>query len=300
MRIVVALGGNSLIRKGQTGIYQEQSENIRDTCGELAKLVDAGHDIIITFGNGPQVGNILLQQESTKDIPPMPLDVCVAMTQGQIGYMIQSSLKSELGKLGIRKDVVTVLTQVIVDSDDSAFKRPTKPVGPYYKDKRFNDMIFVGGRGHRRLVPSPRPVDIVEKSIIKKLIREGCIVIAGGGGGVPVVKNGGRLSGVEGVVDKDLTSALLARLLKAEMLLILLAAGVFINYGTPSQKKLDRMNLDEAGSYLREGQFGEGSMKPKIEACMDFLENGGKKCVICLPEEAADALKGGAGTFIEI
>ncbi len=298
MKIVVALGGNSLIRYGQKGTYGEQLENMRVTCRQLARMIKAGHDLVITHGNGPQVGNILLQQEATDEVPKMPLDVCGAMTQGEIGYLIQSVLRGELESAGTKKEVITIVTQVIVDKDSSAFKNPTKPIGPFYKEKS-EGMVYVTKKGWRRVVASPKPIEVVEKDIIKKLVSGGFVVVAGGGGGIPVIKSDGRLSGVEAVVDKDFCAALIAESVGADIFMILTDVdGVAINFGKPDEKKLDRMSIAEAQKYIDEGQFGEGRMKPKIEACIGFLKKGGKKCIVSLPETALEAVGGKAGTEI--
>lgn len=295
MKIVVSLGGNSLIRKGQKGTYEEQLENIEVTCKELAKIVKEGHKIIINHGNGPQVGNLLIQQEKVKEIPSMPLDVLVAMTEGQIGYLIQNCLKNKLKKLNI----VTLITQVIVDENDKSFKNPTKPIGPYYKEKIYENMVYIEGFGYRRVVASPKPIDIVEKEVIRKLFNKGYIVIAGGGGGVPVIKKGSELIGVEAVIDKDYVAAKIAEIVKADALLILTDVdGVIINFGRENETKIDKLTIKEAEKYLKEGQFYEGRMKPKIEACIEFLRKGGKFCFIGLPEKASEVIKGKSGSTI--
>lgn len=321
MKIVVALGGNSLIRYGQRGTYEEQIENMRATCRQLAQLVKLGHRLLIVHGNGPQVGNVLLQQECAKDVPQMPLYVCVAMTQGQIGFFIQNVLRSELQKAGIKNNnVVTLLTQAVVDANDPAFRKPTKPVGPFYKEKKFSDVIFVKDKGYRRVVPSPKPQRIVEEEIIKKLffgrspnvargeaqdenevfIGNGDIVVAGGGGGIPVMGENAGLAGREAVIDKDYCAGLLAKAVEADLFMCLTDVdGVAINFKKPNEKKIDRMSAREAEKYLGEGHFGEGSMKPKIDACLEFLKQGGKKCVISLPESALEAMSDGAGTKIQ-
>lgn len=299
MKIVVALGGNSLIRYGQKGTFEEQIENMRATCRQLGQLIKAGHHLLIIHGNGPQVGNVLLQQECAKNVPQMPLYVCVAMTQGQIGFFIQNILRSELKSVGIKKEVITLLTQSIVYKNDPAFKNSTKPVGPFYSEKKFDDMIFVEGKGYRRVVPSPKPIEIVEEKTIKKLFFGGNIVIAGGGGGIPVMKENGGLAGKDAVIDKDYCAELLAKAVGADLFLFLTdVEKVAINFRKPNERKIDKMSLVDAKKYLEEGHFGEGSMKPKIDACLGFLKSGGNKCIISLPENASDAMENKAGTLI--
>lgn len=302
MKIVVALGGNSLIRFGQRGTYEEQIENMRATCRQLAQLVKVGHRLLVVHGNGPQVGNILLQQECARDVSKMPLYVCVAMTQGQIGFFIQNTLKSELEKAEIRnKNVITILTQAIVDANDPAFKKPTKPVGPLYSEKKFSDSIFIEGKGYRRVVPSPKPKEIIEEETIKELFFGGSIVIAGGGGGIPVMKENNGLAGVDAVIDKDYCAGLLAKSVGADLFLCLTDVDkVSINFKKPNEEKMDKMSAAEAKRYLKEGHFGEGSMKPKIDACLEFLKSGGKKCLISLPESTLEAMADRAGTKIQI
>lgn len=306
---VVALGGNALIRADEEGTYAQQRRNVEATANALASLVDAGHRLVITHGNGPQVGNLLLQQEAAGDrVPAMPLHVCGAQSQGQIGYMLQQALRDALQDAGVPRDVVTVVTQVLVDPDSAAFDNPTKPVGPFYDSetaerlRTVNDWTMVedAGRGYRRVVPSPEPLDFVEKETIRRLVATDVIVIASGGGGVPVARDAnGHLHGVDGVIDKDRAAARLATLVDARLLLILTDVDrVALEYGTPRQRALDEVTIRDLRRYCAEGHFAPGSMKPKIEGAVRFLTNGGARAIITRPELAVDALAGRAGTRI--
>jgi carbamate kinase len=310
MKVLVSLGGNAILKRGQKGTAEEQETNVQNTAKHLATLLRKGERIAITHGNGPQVGNILLQNEIAKDkLPPMPLDVCGAESQGMIGYMLQRALRSELESEGSKIPVATIVTQTLVDAEDRAFKNPTKPVGPFYSAKEAQQlreskgwhMISDSGRGYRRVVPSPTPLDIIEKETIIRLFEIGTVVISVGGGGVPVIREkNGNLRGVEAVLDKDRTAALLAKTLGVETLLILTdVERVFINYGKPDQKALDRMTVQDCRKYLSEGQFPEGSMGPKIESAVSFLSGSkDRRVVIASLEKAEEALKGTAGTTI--
>ena len=263
--------------------------------------------MIITHGNGPQVGDILLKDELAKDtLPPMPLDVCGAESQGMIGYMIQQSLRNELKKVGLDLQVATVLTETVVDANDSAFKNPTKPIGPFYdaseaarlKEEKGWHLINDSERGYRRAVPSPIPLSIVQGKTIRELTDRGAIVIAAGGGGIPVT-SGAESAGVEAVIDKDLGAAVLAMVVEAEVLLILTdVEKVFLDFGKPRQRALDRMTLSECRRFLREGQFPAGSMGPKVASAVKFLESGGGRVIISSLEKAEEALAGRAGTTI--
>jgi carbamate kinase len=309
-KVLVALGGNAILRHKEKGTAEEQFENVRRTCGTLADLVREGYRIAITHGNGPQVGDILLKNEMAKNsLPPMPLDVCGAESQGMIGYMLQQSLQNELRRLKLDLCVATVITQTLVDQKDPAFQNPTKPIGPFYtaleasKLRQEKDWTNINdsGRGYRRVVPSPDPKFIVESFAVKQLFSEGVLVIACGGGGIPVVLRGedGTFRGVEAVIDKDHTAATLATSIGAEVLLILTDVdGVFLNYGKPDQKEIARMTLEEAKSYLAEGHFAPGSMRPKIESAIKFVESGGEKTIITSIEKAKEALEGKAGTVV--
>jgi len=308
--IVVALGGNAILQPGQRGTVPEQLENVDIACGHLVKIIASGkYEIVITHGNGPQVGNILLQNDAASNlIPPMPLDVCDAATQGTMGYMIQQTLANHLRALNLPHNITTVVTQVIVDKDDPAFKKPTKPIGPFYdlteaqKLRRDRGWVIIkdSGRGYRRVVPSPRPLAIQETRIIKNMLADSEIVIAVGGGGIPVVRERDRsLRGIEAVIDKDLATARLAEDINAEVLMILTdVEQVMLNYGNVDEVGIKRMTVDEAETYLKEGQFSEGSMKPKVEAGINFVKATGKKTIITALNKASEALEEKAGTRI--
>jgi carbamate kinase len=311
LRIVVAVGGNALERPEERGTYEEQLRNVRVACSELVQLLAEGHQLLITHGNGPQVGSLALQQEKARaDLPAQPLHVLGAMTQGQIGYMIQQTLQNLAGRSRINKSIISIVTQVLVDRSDPAFKNPTKPIGPFYdletserlKAERGYVMAKVkpeGVRVYRRVVPSPEPIRIIEAEEIKRLFDEGgVVVIASGGGGIPVVKNGEEeLEGVDAVVDKDLAAEKLAEALVAEGLLILTDVdGVKLDYGTPKERSVRRLTVGEAKSYLQEGEFLAGSMKPKVQACIRFAEWGGKAAVIASLDKAVESMEGRAGT----
>ena len=308
--MVVALGGNAILQPGQRGTVQEQLENVDIACGHLVKIIASGkYGIVITHGNGPQVGNILLQNDAASNlIPPMPLDVCDAATQGTMGYMIQQTLANHLRVLNLPHNITTVVTQVIVDKDDPAFKKPTKPIGPFYdlaeaqKLRRDRGWVIIkdSGRGYRRVVPSPRPLAIQETRIIRHMLADSEIVIAVGGGGIPVVRERDRsLRGIEAVIDKDLASERLAEDINADVFLILTdVEQVMLNYGDVEEVGIERMTVDEAETYLKEGQFSEGSMKPKVEAGINFVKATGKKTIITALNKASEALEEKAGTRI--
>ena len=307
--VVIALGGNAILQHRETGTAEEQFANVQKASRQIATIAAEGYAVAFTHGNGPQVGDILLKNELAKEtLPPMPLDVCGAESQGMIGYMLQQSMQEALREAGLDRPVATVLTQTLVDGDDPAFTNPEKPIGPFYtamQARRLESekgwrMVRIPGQGSRRVVPSPRPVALVEERAIATLFSAGTIVIAAGGGGVPVVADGGgTLRGVEAVVDKDLTAALLARLVGAEDLLILTdVERVALNYGRPDQQKIGEMTVREAQRHLAAGQFPPGTMGPKIEAALGFLEAGGKRATIASLEGAFRALSGRAGTRI--
>ena len=306
--IVIALGGNAIIREGQKGTIVEQYANIEDSCGYIADLAEEGYNIIITHGNGPQIGNLLLQNEAAKDIvPTAPLDVCVAETQGQLGFMIKKSLINTLKKRNIDRSVLCLLTQIVVDKNDPAFNNPTKPIGPFYTKEESDelvktkgyDMVEDSGRGYRRVVASPMPIDIIEKATIRQLAEQGNIVIALGGGGISITEDDGILTGIEAVVDKDHGSRLLANLIGAEHLVILTGVpNVAYNFGKPDQEFLPTLTVEQAKEYAAQGQFPAGSMGPKIEAAIDFVENNGGTMIITSMELLKDAMAGKAGTLI--
>lgn len=306
---VVAFGGNAFIGKDGNSSYEEQMKNAELMCMKLLGLLDQGYEIVITHGNGPQVGSFLMQQECLNDtVPPMPLDVCNAMTQGQMGYMIEQRFRNILAERHIKKSVVSYLTQVVVSENDPAFQNPTKFIGPFFsknnseklqKEKHWH-MKEDSGRGYRRVVPSPKPLDIVEKEEISKSVHKDFVVIACGGGGIPVIKDSmGRLKGVDAVIDKDLTAEKLASLLGAKMLLLITPVSqVAIFFGTSKQKNLRKMTVREAKTYLAEGHFPPGSMGPKIEAAIRFIDSCDKKTIITSLESVDAAIKGEAGTEI--
>lgn len=307
--VVIAFGGNAIIRPGQKGTFEEQKANVQETCRQLVDLVGQGYRLILTHGNGPQVGNILIKNELAQEVvPAMPLDVLVADTQASIGYIIQQSLSFELARRGLKVPVVSVITQTLVDPEDPAFSNPTKPIGPFYSEEEAKKLAQEKGckvvedsnRGWRRVVPSPQPLEIIEKEAIKALVEAGVIVIAAGGGGIPVVRRpDGSLEGVEAVIDKDRAARLLANEVGAEILFLLTEVDqVYLDYGRPTQRPLHKLTVEEAKKYLKEGQFPPGSMGPKIEAAISFVEGGGQKAVIGSLARAAEAIAGTSGTTI--
>ncbi len=305
---VVAIGGNSLIRDNDHQTIQDQYAAAQETCIHIANLVQLGWHVAITHGNGPQVGFCLRRSElAAEEVPESPLHICGAETQGSIGYMLQQILYGEFHKRGLLQDIVTLVTQVIVSQDDSAFSDPTKPIGSYMDEKTAQQREAEGWqvreveRGRwRRVVPSPKPLRIVEEPVITNLLRAGVVVITAGGGGIPVVEDEeGCLEGVAAVIDKDRVSALLGNTLGARLLLISTKVDkVYINYGEPGQKAIETMSISTARRYLKEGHFKAGSMKPKIESAITFLENGGKQAIITSPENLTEALIRNAGTRI--
>jgi carbamate kinase len=309
MRAVVALGGNALSPSRGTGSAAEMRAALRKTAELLAQLVERGVELVISHGNGPQVGRILLQQEyAAAHVPPMPMDVCGAESQGQIGYLLVQALDSALRRRGLDTRALCLVTQVVVDGRDPAFRRPTKPVGPSYPRQEAQRIAHATGyvftiqpdKRWRRVVPSPKPVRFVEEVPLVQVIEAGHVVVAAGGGGVPVVEHRRELRGVEAVVDKDLTAARLATLVHADLLLILTAVDkVYIGYGTPRQRPLDRLSVDEARALLAAGEFPEGSMGPKVEACLDFVAASGGRAVITSLARVVDAVFGTAGTTID-
>ncbi|MBI0583705.1 MAG: carbamate kinase [Methanomassiliicoccus sp.] len=307
---VVAIGGNAILRKGQTPTMENQLGNLKETCRYISAMVASGYDITLSHGNGPQVGDILLQNEAARDqVPPMPLDVCVAESQGLVGYLFQQALTEELAALCCERIVPCVLTRVLVEEHDPAFSSPTKPIGPYYSAEEARRLMGEKGwamgedlsrGGWRRVVPSPRPVAIIEAASISRLVHSGDdLVIAGGGGGIPVVRRNGRMEGVEAVVDKDLASACLAKCMGVEELIMLTDVdGAYLDHGTPGERLLGSVSADEAERYLEEGHFPPGSMGPKVEAGIAFVRSGGRRAVITRPELLHTALSSKAGTQI--
>ena len=306
-RAVIALGGNALIKPGQKGTIYEQFANTRETVKSIVKIIKDGWDLVLTHGNGPQVGAILLQNQAGRDlVPPMPLGICVAESQGLIGYMIQQCLSNALRKEGIKKDVVTIITQVLVDDNDPAFENPTKPIGPYFDENQALKLLRDGYQmtkqknGWRIVVPSPDPKAIIEAKVIKTLLDNGVIVIAAGGGGMPVIeRKGWGLDGREAVVDKDLSAERLAEDIGANVLLILTDVPyVYLNYGSERQRALKEVKLEEIKKYYEDGHFPAGSMGPKVLAAIRFLESGGERAIIADIDHAWEALKGKTGTHI--
>jgi carbamate kinase len=300
--ILIALGGNALIRAGQQGTIAEQLENLRKPMQQIARLSER-YRIIITHGNGPQVGNLLLQQECCSAVPRLPLEILVAQTQGQIGYMIESTLDGELEAAGLgNRHLVSLISYVVVAENDPAFLNPSKPVGPYYSEEEAKSLpwpVRKTAKGYRRVVASPRPVTIVEKSEIRALIDLDFIVICCGGGGIPVIREGRAFHGVDAVIDKDLASARLAGEVGVDIFVVATdVPRVAIGYGTPDARYLDRMTVSEARRYLADGEFPAGSMGPKVEAAVQFLESGGKRAAITAIEGIEQAVIGGSGTEI--
>jgi carbamate kinase len=307
-RVVVALGGNALLRRGADDTFEEMYSAARAAAERIAEIAADGWEVLVTHGNGPQVGRILLQQEAAaKAVSPMPLDVCGAESQGLIGYLLQVTIGDVFFERGMERPVATVLTLTRVRPQDPAFRDPTKFVGPYYTAARARKLEEQRGwvlredphGGWRRVVPSPRPYSIVETPVVKRLVADGVIVIAGGGGGVPVIEKGPRLIGKEGVVDKDLAAAILATEVEASTLLILTdVRKVQRGFGSLYPEDLDRITVDEAEALLKAKEFGAGSMGPKVQAAIDFLHGGGMRALIGDLEEAPAILRGEAGTAI--
>jgi len=308
---IVAIGGNALLPAKDSGTAEGQRKRIRETCRHLAAVIQRGWDIALVHGNGPQVGNILLQNEAAQaTVPALPLDVCVAESQAQIGYVLQQELSNELATRGIKKNVVSIVTQVVVDENDPAMQNPTKPIGPYYDRDRADELkkskgwklVYDRRGGYRRVVPSPRPIDIVEKATIQRLMFTGTtdwVVIAAGGGVIPVISKNGEFIGVEAVIDKDLAAAVLAKVVKEKLFVMLTdVAHVALNFGKVEQTNVGRMTVAEARNYMSQGHFPPGSMGPKVEAAIEFLESGGESVIITNPDNFEKALEGVAGTTI--
>ena len=308
---VVAIGGNSLIKDKEHQTVPDQFATTDETCAHIAQMIKQGWRVVITHGNGPQVGFILLRSELASNVlHTVPLDSCGADTQGALGYMIQQLLGNRLKRMGEDTSVVTVVTQVVVDLNDPAFRNPTKPIGPFYDEQRARlyeqeqgwVIVEDAGRGWRRVVPSPIPREIVEQDAIRDLLESGFVVVGVGGGGIPVVRDEqGNLHGVEAVIDKDYASSLLASGLNADLFLISTSVEqVCLNYGEPDQKPLDHLTVEQAKQYLEQGHFPPGSMGPKMQAVIEFLERGGKEALITSPENLAKALRGETGTRITL
>ncbi|MCB2146140.1 MAG: carbamate kinase [Deltaproteobacteria bacterium] len=298
--LLVALGGNALIQKGQIGTVEEQFDNLKIPMTQIARL-SRDFRVIITHGNGPQVGNLLLQQECCDTVPRLPLEILVAQTQGQIGYMIESTLDEALMALGVNSQpLVSLISYVVVDKTDKAFQSPSKPVGPVFTREKASTLPYPTVKtpqGYRRVVVSPKPVTIVEKREIKTLIDTGFIVICCGGGGIPVVRAGRTFDGVDAVIDKDLASARLAEEVGVDLFIMATDVdGVALNFGKPDERYLTRVSLEESARHIIDGHFSSGAMLPKVEAAMQFVGSGGKRAVITRIDRIADAVAGSAGT----
>ncbi|WP_438832121.1 carbamate kinase [Streptococcus pluranimalium] len=309
-KILVALGGNAILTDDPSA--KGQIAALEKTAQQLVRLVESGYQLIISHGNGPQVGNLLLQQaagQSEKN-PALPLDTCVAMTQGSIGYWLQNRLQDALSKKGINKSVVSLLTQVEVSESDPAFEKPTKPIGPFVSkedaeainQETGDQFVEDSGRGYRKVVPSPKPVSIVESDTIEQLVENQVVTIACGGGGIPVIKRNGEIEGVEAVIDKDFASAKLAEILKVDKLIILTGVdNVYINFNKPNQEKLEKVTVAQLEKYIEENQFAAGSMLPKVQAAIDFVENYPQgEAVITSLDNIENYLNGGTATTVKI
>jgi carbamate kinase len=306
---LVAFGGNAMLPEDQKGLQSEQMRNAARAAELLVHIVQKGYELIVVHGNGPQVGNLLIQmEEAANKIPPYSLDVCDAMTEGSMGFILERALINELRRRSVDKEVASLVTQVVVDKDDPAFAKPTKPVGPFYSKFRGQElarekkwaMVEDAGRGYRKVVPSPKPIDVVNNRIIRELVEAGRIVIAAGGGGIPVIINAnGLFEGVEAVIDKDYAASLLAREVKADLFIILTAIErVFIDFGKPDQREVPVLTVDEARKHLADGQFPPGSMGPKIRAAIEYIEAGGREVLITKDSHLKAALINRSGTRI--
>ena len=306
---LIAFGGNALLPENQRGLQEEQMRNAQTAAQLMVHIVKKGFELIIVHGNGPQVGNILIQmEEAVTKIPPFSLETCDAMTEGSMGYMLEKAIINELRRNSIDKEVATLISQVIVDPEDPAFQNPTKPVGPFYtkyraqmlaREKKWT-MVEDAGRGYRKVVPSPKPIDVVPKWIIRDLVRDGKIVIAAGGGGIPVIiTSRGLFQGVEAVIDKDYAASLLAREVGVDLFIILTGTDrVYLNFGKPDQKECPVLTVDEAEQHLKQGQFPAGSMGPKIRAAIEYIRNGGREVLITSAAHLKAALLNRSGTKI--
>jgi len=306
---LIAFGGNAILPSNQRGLQSEQEKNSQKAARLMIHVVKKGYDLILVHGNGPQVGNLLIQmEEAINKIPPFSLEVCDAMTEGSMGYMLEKALTNELRKNSLDREVATLVTQVIVDKNDPAFENPTKPVGPFYSQYRAKmlvrekkwSMVEDAGRGYRKVVPSPRPIDIVPKHVLNDLVHSGKIVIAAGGGGIPVIINSrGLFQGVEAVIDKDYAASLIAREVKADLFVILTGVPrVCLNFGKPNEESIRVMSVAEAKKYNKQGHFPPGSMKPKINAAIEYIQAGGKEVIITSAEHLKAALVNRSGTKI--
>lgn len=308
--VVVAIGGNAITMSGQAGTVEEQFENVLKTCDQIIDLVEQGYDVVLTHGNGPQVGNLLLKNEAGKDIVPAhSLDVCGAETQGSIGYIISQTMINRLKARGINKEVASMITQTVVDKNDPGFQNPTKPIGPFYTEEEAKKleaekgyvMVEDSGRGYRRVVASPKPLQIIGTSSIKSLVEGGYLVICAGGGGIPVIEENGQYKGIEAVIDKDRASSQLAQEIKADYLMIITGVEmVAINFGKPNMENLKEMTVSQTEAYMAEGQFPPGSMGPKMESACEFVQNSvpGAQAIITSLEKFAEAMEGKTGTRV--
>jgi carbamate kinase len=306
---LIAFGGNALLPENQRGLQEEQMRNAQHAARLMVHIVRKGYELIIVHGNGPQVGNLLIQmEEAVTKIPPFTLDLCDAMTEGSMGFMLEKAVINELRTHSIDKEVATLVTQVVVDKEDPAFANPTKPVGPFYtkyraqalaKEKKWN-MVEDAGRGYRKVVPSPKPIDVVSKWVVRDLVCAGRIVIAAGGGGIPIIINGrGLFEGVEAVIDKDYVASLIAREVKVDLFIILTGVErVFLDFGTPQERPIEALTVEQAQEYLALGQFPRGSMGPKIEAAIEYIQAGGKEVLITSASHLKAALLNRSGTRI--
>jgi carbamate kinase len=308
---LIAFGGNALLPDSQRGLQEEQMRNAQHAARLMVHIVRKGYELIIVHGNGPQVGNLLIQmEEAVTKIPPFSLDVCDAMTEGSMGFMLEKAVVNELRTRSIDKEVATLVTEVVVDEEDPAFVNPTKPVGPFYtkyraqalaKEKKWT-MVEDAGRGYRKVVPSPKPIDVVSKWVIRDLVCAGRIVIAAGGGGIPIIINGrGLFEGVEAVIDKDYVASLIAREVKVDLFIILTGIErVFLDFGTPQARPIEALTVEQAQEYLAQGQFPRGSMGPKIEAAIEYIQAGGKEVLITSASHLKAALLNRSGTRIAV
>lgn len=304
---LIAFGGNALLPEDQRGLQEEQMRNAQRAARLMVHIIHKGYELIIVHGNGPQVGNLLIQmEEAANKVPPFSLEICDAMTEGSMGFMLEKAIINELRTRSIDKQVATLVTQVIVDREDPAFQNPTKPIGPFFarhraqflaREKKWK-MIEDAGRGYRQVVPSPKPIDVVSKWVIRDLIQDGRIVVAAGGGGIPVIIDGrGLFKGIEAVIDKDYVASLIAREVKADLFINLTNVDqVYLDYGTPDERPVEVMTITQARECLSQGQFPSGSMGPKIEAAIDYIEAGGEEALITSARHLKAALIGRSGT----